>query len=247
MAYHDLAGEYTTTTGTSNCVLSGAVPGFNTWELAGVTDGETVKYRITTFSTTTNRPTHSETGKGTYATATNTLTRGTVEASTNAGAKIVLTGLSEVYVVASALDFNSGINPFASYYQDGAATSVTNTTANATLDMDTEWVDANGLATLATDIVTVNIPGWYMLTATVGVTAGAALNGYVDVYHSQQSDNTRGIYATADAILRDTFTLPPTLFQNTTTTPLTVKLSNFSGQTVTATVFELTIVKVGNL
>ena len=57
MPFRNLAREYSTTTGTSNCVLSGAVPGCNTWDLAGVANGEIVRYGIITYSTTTNRPT----------------------------------------------------------------------------------------------------------------------------------------------------------------------------------------------
>jgi hypothetical protein len=247
MTFFNLAGEYTETTGTSDCVLTTAIPGFNTWVLAGAPTGEVVRYRITTFSTTTNRPTHSEVGLGTYTTATKTLARTTVESSTAAGAKITLTGLSEVYLIASAKDFNTGVNPFSSYYQNGASTSVANTVTAALLDIDTEWVDQNNISSLAADVVTISSPGWYEVTATVGVSAGAAFNGYISVYHNQQSGPTRGIYVTANAILSDTFTLPPTLFQVLTTGTVDIKLDNQSGQTVTASVYELTITKKGNL
>jgi hypothetical protein len=104
MAFHNLAREYSTTTGTSDAVLTGAVPGFNTWELAGVTNGETVRYGITTYDTASHRPTHSEVGTGTYNTGTNTLARTTVISSTNAGSKITLTGLSEVFITFLAED-----------------------------------------------------------------------------------------------------------------------------------------------
>lgn len=246
MKFHDLAREYTATTGTSDCVLTTAVPGCNTWALAGVVTGQVVRYGIITYSTTNNQPTHSEVGQGTYTSATKTLARTTVESSTNAGAKIVLTGLSEVFIMVSAKDLNTGVNPFASYYQAGAATSVTNTTSDATLDMDTEWVDANALSALAADTVTITPTGWYMISGHVSVGAGAAFNGYIGL-HSTQHEMVKGIYATADAILADTLVLPPTLIQNTTTTAVTIKLDNFSGQTVTATVIELTIIKMSEL
>ena len=55
MPYRNLAREYSTTPGTSDCVLTGAVPGCNTWDLAGVVTGEVVRYGIITYSTTTNR------------------------------------------------------------------------------------------------------------------------------------------------------------------------------------------------
>ena len=247
MPFRNLAREYSTTTGTSDCVLTGAVPGCNTWELAGIANGETVRYGIITYSLTNNRPTHSEVGIGTYNTATNTLTRGTVESSTAAGAKITLTGLSEVYICPTALDFNSGGNPFASYYQNGAATTIANTATNAAIDMDTELIDANAIASLASDTVTINSTGWYEITAQVGVTSGANWNGYIDVYTNQMQGTVRGIFATADAIAFYTFNLPPTIVQNTSTLGITIGLSNQSGQSVTATVYELTIKKLGNL
>lgn len=109
MTFHNLAREYTTTTGTADCVLTGAVPGCNTWVLAGVTNGESVRYGIITYDTSTHRPTHSEVGTGTFNTGTLTLARTTVEGSTNAGAKIVLTGLSEVYICPAASYYNGSM------------------------------------------------------------------------------------------------------------------------------------------
>src|SRR5215212_9180276 len=104
MSFHNLAREYTITTGTSDCVLSGAVPGCNTWDNAGVTNAEAVEYSIITYSTTTHRATGTECGSGTYTTSTKTLARTTVESSTNAGSKITLTGLSEVFIIPLASD-----------------------------------------------------------------------------------------------------------------------------------------------
>ena len=247
MAFRNLAREYSTTTGTSDCVLTGAVPGCNTWELAGIANGETVRYGIITYSLTNNRPTHSEVGIGTYNTATNTLTRGTVESSTAAGAKITLTGLSEVYICPTALDFNSGGNPFASYYQNGSATAVTNNTDNALLDLDTERVDLNGISALAADTVTITGSGWYEVHGLVGVAAGAAFNGYIAAYTDKQADAPKKIYVTADAIQSDTIVLPPALFLVTTTGTVTVRLDNHSGQTVNGSVYELTITKKAGL
>jgi len=247
MAFRNLAREYTTTTGTSDVVLTGAVPGCNTWEDAGVTNSEIVRYGITTYNLSNNRATHREVGTGSYNTATNTLARTTVESSTAAGAKITLTGLSQVYILPTALDFNSGGNPFASYTQNGSATTVANTASDDELDLDTEVVDANGLATLASDIVTINVPGWYEITGFVGVTSGANWNGYIEVYNNWQFAYEKHIYVTANAVASDSFVLPPTLIQITTTGNVSVGLNNQSGQSVTATVFELTIKKLGNL
>lgn len=116
MAFHDLAREYSITTGTSDAVLSGAVPGCLTWDLAGVTNGETVRYTIVTYSTTTNRPTHSEEGVGTYTTSTKTLARTTIKSSTNGGSKITLTGLSEVFITPDSVILNS-VDPYGLHHR----------------------------------------------------------------------------------------------------------------------------------
>lgn len=100
MAFHNLAKELSTTLGTADAVVSGAIAGFNTLEDAGVTDGETINYGIVTFDITTHRPTFSEVGIGVYDVATKTVTRASVVDSTNGGAKIVLTGLSWVFIPA---------------------------------------------------------------------------------------------------------------------------------------------------
>lgn len=116
MTFHNLAREYTETTGTSDCVLTTAVPGCNTWDNAGVTNGEVVNYGIITYSLTTHRPTHTEIGTGTYTTSTKTLARTTVHSSTNSGSKITLTGLSEVFITppASILDV---IDPYGIHHR----------------------------------------------------------------------------------------------------------------------------------
>ena len=107
MAFRNLARETTATTGTASVVLVAAVAGCNTFDLAGVATGETVHYGIITYSPTTGAPTHSEVGVGVYTTATKTMTRATVTSSTNAGAKIDLTGVSEVFIAPAAGDLAS--------------------------------------------------------------------------------------------------------------------------------------------
>ena len=223
MPYRNLAREYSTTTGTSDCVLTGAVPGCNTWELAGITNGEVVRFGIITYSLTNNRPTHSEISLGAYNTATNTVARTTVESSTNAGAKIVLTGLSEVYICPSRKD----LPVFASYY--GSTLVVNDTVDNALLDVDTEWTDEHGLATLAADVITINYPCWASISMHVTFDAASAFNGYVHVECNQYGQGTRKGYTTAMGILADTIFLGPFLFNVTTTQAVSFQFDNHLG------------------
>jgi hypothetical protein len=217
MAFRNLAREYTTTTGTSNCVLSGAVPGCNTWENAGVANGEVVRYGIITYDTSTHRATHSEVGLGTYTTADNTLARTTVESSTNSGSKITLTGLSEVYICPTALDLNNGTNLWASYYRSGAATAV-NTGASGFIAIDTEWADPASIATLASDTVTVTYSGYYDIDLRVRIFAAADIgNGRIKIEITDSPEylvsNTVGFHTTfgiqeADLYARGIVPLP---------------------------------------
>lgn len=235
MPFRNLAREYTTTTGTSNCVLSGAVPGCNTWDLAGVVTGEVVRYGIITYSTTTNRPTHSEVGIGTYTTSTKTLARTTVESSTAAGAKITLTGLSEVYITPTRKD----VEVFAVYY--GSTLVVNNTVNDALLDIDTEWTDETGLATLASDVITINYPCWASISLNLTIDAASAFNGYVRVECPQYSQGTRKGYTTAMGILQDTIFLGPFLFNVPTTQAVSFQLSNQLGFNVNTIVNDVQI------
>lgn len=236
MPFRNLAREYTTTTGTSNCVLTGAVPGCNTWELAGVADGETVRYGIITYSLTSNRPTHSEVGIGTYATATNTLTRGTVESSTAAGAKITLTGLSEVYICPTARDLNSGA--FALY---GGGLQTINSAASATLTIDSEDSDVFGLASLAANTITIAKAGNYAVYVNYGhYSNGADYNGTIKITAAVAgsfvtTQATQG-YVTAWAINDDenTFSMPYQVASADGTSTISFTLANNSGAQIDA-------------
>lgn len=98
MALHDLAKVNTATTGTGTITLGAAVPGFLTFALAGVADGETVSYGIFDPSAIA-----SEAGHGVYTAAGPTLTRSPL-ASTNGGAAINLSGSAIVVLTALAED-----------------------------------------------------------------------------------------------------------------------------------------------
>jgi len=247
--YKNLARMKTTTTGTGTITLTTAVDGCKTFADAGCSDSGSYEYGIITYDTVTHRPTGSECGLGKYIESGTTFQRTTVYNSTDSDdSAIDLTGLSEIYLGPVALSYNAGFNPFSNYRQDGTATTVADATDNAVLDMDIERIDTHGISSLdSDDVVTINEPGWYTVEGFVTVTAGLAWNGYINVFHNKQALATRGIYATADAITNDSFLLPPTLIEVTTTTTVNIKLNNHSGQSVTATVRDLTIRKVAEL
>jgi len=96
----NLARMYTETTGTGTLTLTTAVPSFLSFDAAGVANGATVTYAIYCGP-------HREIGAGVYTASGLTLTRATVYSSTNAGAKINLTGRSEVFITAAKEDFDS--------------------------------------------------------------------------------------------------------------------------------------------
>ena len=101
--YGDRVGETTTTTGTGTISLAGAKTGYVTFN--SIYDStDTVSYLIQTSDGT-----QWEIGKGTFTdAATDTLSRDTVEASSNSGAKVVFSaGTKSVYNIVSATDFNS--------------------------------------------------------------------------------------------------------------------------------------------
>lgn len=249
MALHNLACEQSVTTGTSNAVLSGAVEGCNTFDLAGVANAESVNYVITTYSLTTHRPTHREVGTGTYTTATKTVARTTVVSSTNAGAKIVMTGLSDVAILPQASEIGGGGggsgSQYASYYYNTSNT-VNNAVNNQVVEIDTELVDANNLASVASNTVTFAGSGDYMITANVTVYGGAAFNGSITVkMNTTWTVAYKAIgYATADNIADDLFNL--SIFSRITGgDTVTLTISNQSGATRTYGLSDLTIVKLG--
>jgi hypothetical protein len=132
---------------------------------------------------------------------------------------------------------------FARYIQAGSADSIANSTTNNTLSIDTETNDENSLATLSGNTVTVNTVGKYLVSATVVFSAGVALNGRVACYSGQFDIRTQG-YTTAMGITSDLFFMGPTYFSNTSTTGITLKLDNASGQTLDAYVSDLWIIKL---
>ena len=92
----DRVKQSTTTTGTSDLVLSGSVSGFQSFSNA-LADGDTTYYAL--FEVSTNEW---EVGVGTWTESTTTLARTTVLASSNSGSKVSLTAQAEVFITQPA-------------------------------------------------------------------------------------------------------------------------------------------------
>lgn len=91
LVFADRVQETTATTGTGTITLAGAVAGFQSFSAIG--NGNTTYYTIVSGTAW-------ETGIGTYTSAGTTLSRDTVFESSNAGSKITLAGISNVFVTA---------------------------------------------------------------------------------------------------------------------------------------------------
>lgn len=193
MALHNLACETSLTTGTSDAVLAVAVAGCNTFALAGVVNGESVNYAITTYDLITHRPTHREVGTGTYTTATKTVARTTVVSSTNAGAKIVMTGLSDVAILPQASEIGGGGGgiSFALYSNtDSTIDSIVDTGSAYPMTLTTEVLDTDNLFTLAANELTVATAGIYYITAGLHITTATAFgNGIIYFYYDSNAWN----------------------------------------------------------
>lgn len=101
---YNLARMTTATTGTGDITLGSAVSGYLTFALAGVADGEIVRYAIKDGA-------NSEIGFATYVSATTKLQTRTVEKSTNSDSAISLSGTAEVFITPSKKDFFNVSHP----------------------------------------------------------------------------------------------------------------------------------------
>ena len=123
MSLYNLVRVISATTGTGTLTLGAAVSGCLTFAGGGVPDGAQVSYGI-------SDGVNSEVGRGTYTSAGTTLSRDTVLASTNSGAKINCSGSEQVFITALAEDV-SGVAPAAQMAADHTAEGIkTRMTAN---------------------------------------------------------------------------------------------------------------------
>ena len=97
----NLARMQITSTGTGTLSLGDAVPGFITFEQAGVADGAVVSYAIAAGAV-------AEVGRGTYNASAKTLTRGMLASTTGS---VINVGLpAEVFITALAQDFDDKLS-----------------------------------------------------------------------------------------------------------------------------------------
>lgn len=168
MAKIDIVKMTTLTTGTGTITLGSAVAGFLTIASYSPTDGTVFTYTIRDGNNT-------EVGVGTYTVSGTTLSRDRVIASTNAGAKINLSGSATVAISTSGE--NLGIE---AHWDSFTTTAVANgATTQIAIDAADFWLQDYGYVTLASDTFTVasTTDGWFRISIEVKVTSGGTFNG----------------------------------------------------------------------
>lgn len=143
--YFDRVKESSTTTGTGNISLGGAISGFITFSSV-FSNGSNMYYCIADQSAS-----NWEVGVGTYNTSGNTLSRTTVLASSNSGSKVNFTSMS-LFVFCTAAALGQGVAPAAITGLLPTSISGTNTTAAITV--------ASGIATDSNNIANMRGVGY---------------------------------------------------------------------------------------
>jgi len=105
----------TSTTGTGSIALGSAVAGFQTFSAAGVANGDTVRYTI-------EDGVNFEIGVGTLSNSVGTMAR-SVSESSNSDNAITLSGNATVFLTATSIDIQTGVN-----ITGGAVTGITDLT-----------------------------------------------------------------------------------------------------------------------
>ena len=186
----NLARMYTETTGTGTLTLTTAVPGFNTFEDAGVTTGATITYAIYCGP-------HREIGAGVYTASGLTLTRATVYSSTNAGAKINLTGRSEVFITAAAEDFDSFTTDLTAHLNDTSdahdASAISFTPAGNVAATDVQAA----IAELDSEKLSTSAAAAAYQPLDADLTALAALSGTNTIYYRSAADTWSAVTVNA--------------------------------------------------
>lgn len=169
------------------------------------------------------------------------------------GQKSVLDGTEKLpisgsqYVTSQAIaDLAGGGVAYASYYESTTHTIANNATGQ-TVEIDAEWVDASGLASVASNTITISAAGAgdYEIFLVVAVSAASPFNGHIAVYLNCTYTlvyEKKG-YSTADGIQADYFYLH-TYSRNVNTDTIVVTMDNKSGFTVTYIVNDITLVKL---
>jgi len=125
MTYYNLARMNSNSTGDSDIVLGSAVNGCLTFALAGVSDSEDVEYGLTTYSISTKLPVGSEIGLGKYISSGTVFKRTTVYNSTDSdNSAIDLTGNTQIYLMPTALYYNTNFPKSPTLWHDQAIKTV---------------------------------------------------------------------------------------------------------------------------
>lgn len=135
---------------------------------------------------------------------------------------------------------------YASYTVSTTHTVTNNTLSPQAVEIDTETADPSGIASVASNTITISSAGDYEIWLAISVSASSAFNGRIGVYLSTSYTlvyEFKG-YATADGIQGDYFFLH-TFSQFASNDTITVSIDNHSGFTVTYLVSDLTIAKLG--
>lgn len=159
MKYHDRVKETSTTTGTGNFTLAGAVLGFRTFGSV-LSTNDTCYYCIALQGGS-----EWETGIGTYS-ATNTLTRTTILASSNGGSAVNFSsGTKEVVINIPAREME---RPTFSANKNGTSqTSITGSGTWTKVTFTTEEWDSHGYYDAANSKFMPSVPGYYHIIAGV--------------------------------------------------------------------------------
>lgn len=143
LIWADKIAETTTTTGTGNITLAGAITGYRAFSAVCATN-DTFHYSITAVDANGVPTGDWEVGLGTYS-ASNTLTRTTVRASSNAGSAVSFSsGTKRVVLTPNAVWYDYSLGGYTTLdvdYTDGGNSGTTET------DLFTYTVVANELST----------------------------------------------------------------------------------------------------
>lgn len=245
--FYNLVRMNSASTGDSDIILTTAVAGCKTFADAGVSDSEDVNYGLITYSLTTRQPVGSETGLGKYISSGTVFKRTTVESSTDSdNSAIDLTGITQIYITPPASRLNGFLGPFAVYY--GSSSDVSDGVDNSVIALDTEWVDQMGIASVSGNSVTVVDKGLYLVHINVIVTAASPFNGRVNVVWNGYGSNVQLGFTTAMGIQSTYIQLGPTYFNaaNDNTNLDTVTISNHLGVTITPSIDQFIVMRIGN-
>jgi len=196
----DCVVETTTTTGTGDITLAGAVTGFKSF--SGVCSvGDTCYYLIEAIDGSGNRTGQWESGYGTYS-ASNTLTRTRVDKSSNSNAAVSFsagTKRAMISLTAAALTFR-GV-----YATKAADQTAQNFTTAAAVSWDSESYDTDAFHDNASNNTRITIPAGVVYVRLVGCVRLANVTASNSVLLSIRKNGTTTV---AQVAVTASFTTP---------------------------------------